>query len=131
MHTGGGIAVRLPRWLLATSEDHDLDGEVITHSQERTDEQLAEPPRYRVILHNDDYTPMHFVVYVLQEVFQFSLPRAEVMMQLVHIKGSGVVGIYPFEIAEAKVAKATRLAHEHGFPLLFTLEEEEPEQKNQ
>ncbi len=101
--------------------NHDFEDGTLTRT--RAEEELKEPPLYRVILHNDDYTPMEFVVIVLTEVFQHGAQSAQSLMMRVHIAGHGVVGIYPFEIAESKVMKATRIAQEHGFPLLLTLEE--------
>ena len=101
---------------------HDPEGEeaVIT----REEEKVEEPPRFRVLLHNDDFTPMEFVMIVLVEIFQYTNENAFLMMFSVHLHGTGVVGVYPYEIAETKVMKATRLAREQGYPLLLTLEEE-------
>src|SRR5690242_10638414 len=100
MHDGGGVELSWPRWLLSSPSDHDHDGDssVITESENSTREELAEPPRYRVILHNDDYTPMQFVMLVLIDVFQFNAERAEAITYQVHLLGSGIVGVYPYEI---------------------------------
>jgi ATP-dependent Clp protease adaptor protein ClpS len=116
----------LPRWLLSSPADHEGDDGVITHSEDETQQELGEPPLYRVILHNDDYTPMQFVMLVLMDVFQFNLERAEAITYQVHLLGSGIVGIYPYEIAETKVAKATVMAQQQGYPLRLTLEEDKP-----
>jgi ATP-dependent Clp protease adaptor protein ClpS len=89
-------------------------------------EEVSEPPMYKVLLHNDDYTPMDFVVFILREVFHFSMMMAFSTMMKVHMSGIGVVGVYPFEIAEAKISKATHLAREKNYPLLLTLEEDKP-----
>ena len=88
------------------------------------DEETAEPPNYNVLLHNDDYTPRAFVVEVLMAVFNKPLEDATRLMWHVHKNGIGVCGIYPFEVAETKVARVTELARENGFPLKLTLEEE-------
>jgi ATP-dependent Clp protease adaptor protein ClpS len=80
------------------------------------------PPLYRVLLHNDDYTTMEFVVMVLVEVFHRSESEAVDIMLHVHRKGVGVAGVYPKEIAESKVEKVTRMASEAQYPLLCTME---------
>ena len=88
------------------------------------DEETAEPPNFKVLLHNDDYTPRAFVVEILLAVFNKLLEDATRLMWHVHKNGIGVCGIYPFEVAETKISQATELARENGFPLKFTLEEE-------
>ena len=85
--------------------------------------QLKRPPLYRVILLNDDYTPMEFVVRVLEMVFGLDRNTATRVMLEVHTKGKGVCGVYTFEIAETKVAQVTGLAQQHQHPLLCTMEE--------
>lgn len=85
---------------------------------------LAKSPLYRVILHNDDYTTMPFVVEILETIFQKSPAEAYRVMIHVHTKGSGVAGIYPHEIAETKLALVHETAREQGFPLRASLEEE-------
>ena len=100
-------------------EGHDLDEAVVTKSKAR----LEKPPLYKVLLHNDDFTTMEFVVYVLQTVFQLSETEAIAVMLQVHIEGVGVGGIYPYEIAEMKAEKVTSLAQANEFPLLCTIEE--------
>jgi ATP-dependent Clp protease adaptor protein ClpS len=86
------------------------------------DVQLEEPPLYRVLLLNDDYTTMDFVVEVLRYVFQRSEEDANQIMLNVHRKGVGVCGLYPYEIAETKVDMVDSLARERGFPLKCTME---------
>jgi len=88
------------------------------------DEETAEPPNFKVLLHNDDYTPRAFVVEILLAVFNKLLEDATRLMWHVHKNGIGVCGIYSFEVAETKINQATELARENGFPLKFTLEEE-------
>ena len=85
-------------------------------------EDLEEPPLYRVLLHNDDYTTMQFVVEVLMVVFNKSMEAATRIMLNVHQKGVGLCGIYPFEIAETKVDTVNTLARENGFPLKCSME---------
>ena len=84
---------------------------------------LKEPPLYRVVLLNDDYTPMEFVVNVLESIFGMERTRATHVMLEVHTRGKGVCGVYNFEIAETKVAQVMGLAHQHQHPLLCTMEE--------
>jgi ATP-dependent Clp protease adaptor protein ClpS len=84
---------------------------------------LKRPPLYRVILLNDDYTPMEFVVQVLEKVFGLDRNTATRIMLEVHTKGKGVCGVYTYEIAETKVAQVTGLAQQHQHPLLCTMEE--------
>ena len=84
---------------------------------------LKEPPLYRVVLINDDYTPMDFVVDVLESIFGMERTRATQVMLEVHTKGKGVCGVYNFEIAETKVAQVMGIAKQHQHPLLCTMEE--------
>ncbi|MFZ2491387.1 MAG: ATP-dependent Clp protease adaptor ClpS [Thermoanaerobaculia bacterium] len=88
-----------------------------------TEEKVEQPPLYKVVLHNDDYTTMEFVVWVLESVFNMQEEQAVQVMLNVHLHGMGVAGIYTFEIAEMKVEKTTALAREQEFPLLATVEE--------
>jgi len=89
-----------------------------------SDIRLDEPPLYRVLLLNDDYTTMEFVVEVLKHVFRKSEEEATHIMLSVHHTGVGVCGLYPFEIAETKVDRVHSIAREKGFPLKCTLERE-------
>ena len=81
------------------------------------------PGKFAVILHNDDYTPMEFVVFVLQEVFNHPFERAERIMLSVHKEGMGVAGIFRLEIAETKAYETAELAKENQYPLKITIEE--------
>jgi ATP-dependent Clp protease adaptor protein ClpS len=85
---------------------------------------ISEPKRWKVILLNDDSTPMEFVIGVLTEVFRHNPDTARDVMLQVHETGSGVAGIYSFEIAEAKAVEATNLARTNNHPLQIKLEEE-------
>ncbi|MGE3841477.1 MAG: ATP-dependent Clp protease adaptor ClpS [Vicinamibacterales bacterium] len=91
---------------------------------ERTSEQTREPRLYKVILHNDNYTTMEFVVQVLEQVFLKSPAESFRIMMQVHTQGHGLCGFYPYEIAETKVATVHDLARERGFPLRASLEED-------
>jgi ATP-dependent Clp protease adaptor protein ClpS len=85
-------------------------------------EKVEEPPLFKVLLHNDDYTTMEFVVWVLNSVFNMPEDEAIRVMLNVHVQGIGVAGIYTYEIAQMKVEKTTTLAREHEYPLLCTME---------
>jgi ATP-dependent Clp protease adaptor protein ClpS len=100
--------------------DIERDSEVLTESETK----LEKPKLYKVILHNDDFTTMDFVVFVLQRVFLKDLAEAFVIMMKVHEEGIGIAGIYTFEVATMKAEKAVNLAKAREFPLLCTVEEE-------
>ena len=100
------------------------EGESRVESGVVREEELKEPSLYRVILHNDDFTTMDFVVMVLMEIFRKSAEEAESIMLAVHEKGRGICGVYPKEIAEFRVGQVLRRANEAGFPLLCTMEKE-------
>ena len=82
------------------------------------------PPRFKVILYNDDYTPMEFVVQVLEKVFRKSPSAATQIMLQIHRGGLGVAGVYVLEVAETKSATVHRMAEERGFPLRTGVEKE-------
>lgn len=96
----------------------EVDEAPVAESEEKTEE----PPLFKVLLHNDDYTTMEFVVWVLQSVFNMPEDQAIQVMLNVHVRGVGVAGVYTFEVAEMKVGKTTTLAREHEYPLLVTME---------
>ena len=84
---------------------------------------VEKPPLFQVVLLNDDYTPMEFVVDVLEKFFGMNRPTATRIMLEVHTKGKGVCGVFTYEIAETKVAQVTTYARDHQHPLMCTLEE--------
>lgn len=90
---------------------------------ERRTQKTKPPQMYQVVMLNDDYTPMEFVVEILERIFSMDRPRATRVMLEVHTKGKGVCGVYVHEIAETKVAQVTSYAQQHQHPLLCTLEE--------
>lgn len=90
---------------------------------EKTRPKTAEPPLYRVLLHNDDYTTMEFVVEVLEAVFHKSPAEAHRVMMQVHREGVGMCGLYPYEVAETSVSIVHDRARAQGFPLRASLEE--------
>jgi len=87
-----------------------------------SEEKVEEPSLFKVLLHNDDYTTMEFVIMILVSIFNMPEDQAVQVMLNVHLGGVGVAGIYTYEVAEMKVAKTTALAREHEFPLLCTME---------
>ena len=95
-----------------TKEDTDV----------RSHHDISEPSMYKVLLHNDDYTTMEFVVHVLMQVFRKPIEQATRIMLNVHQLGIGVCGLYPYEVAETKVETVTRMARENGHPLKCTME---------
>ena len=102
----------------------DLDGATRVDSGVLVEDELKEPSMYRVIMHNDDFTTMDFVVMILRDVFRKSEREAEVIMLAVHEKGRGICGVYPKDIAEFRVAMVAHKAQEAGFPLRCSMEEE-------
>jgi ATP-dependent Clp protease adaptor protein ClpS len=102
--------------------EHRPDSEELVTSD--TDAEIKEPPMYRVLLHNDDYTTMEFVVEILMHVFQKPVEEATRIMLNVHKNGTGICGSYTYEVAETKVDTVHLLAKENGFPLKCSMEEE-------
>ena len=100
--------------------DRQTGGEVL----ERTKQQTKRPELYKVLLLNDDYTTMDFVVEVLESIFNKAPAEAYKIMMAVHTQGKGLAGIYPFDIAETKVETVIERARDHGFPLKATMEPE-------
>ena len=100
--------------------DIEHDGQVLTESDTR----LEKPKMYKVLLHNDDFTTMEFVVFILNQVFKRSEAESFAIMMKVHNEGIGVAGIYSYEVATMKAEKAMNLAQAHEFPFLCTVEEE-------
>ena len=91
---------------------------------EEIKEKVTEPPMYKVLLHNDDYTTKAFVVEILTAVFNKSIEEATNLMWHVHRNGVGVCGIYTYELAETKINIVKKIARENGFPLKITMEKE-------
>jgi ATP-dependent Clp protease adaptor protein ClpS len=101
------------------------DGDTGVATATKRKEQLKKPPLFKVLFHNDNYTTMEFVVFVLQSVFHKTESDAMLIMLNVHRTGVGVAGVYTKEIAETKVNKTHQLAKEHEFPLKLSIEPEE------
>ena len=95
-----------------------------TSVSERRRTDIREPKRYKVYIHNDDFTTMDFVVKILMTVFFKSEAEAETLMLRVHCSDKALVGVYSYDIAVSKVRKATQMAREEGFPLRLTYQPE-------
>ena len=102
-----------------TDEHRGDDGLALEEAKPK----LKEPPMYRVFLLNDDYTPMEFVVTLLEKLFGMDREKATRIMLQVHSQGKGVCGIYTYEIAETKVAQVSEYAQRHQHPLMCSMEE--------
>ena len=102
-------------------EELEHSGVVLEETESRA--RLERPNLYKVLLHNDNFTSMEFVIFVLQSIFGKSEGEAVQIMLNVHTQGIGIAGLYTFEIAETKVAKVTSAAQASEFPLLCTMEE--------
>jgi ATP-dependent Clp protease adaptor protein ClpS len=100
--------------------ERERDGALLTERRRKT----ARPPKFKVILFNDDYTPMEFVVGVLEQVFGKGPTEATQLMLQIHQSGMGIAGVYVLEVAETKVATVHRLAEQQGFPLRAGVEKE-------
>jgi len=98
-------------------------GDVKVVERTQTKEKHARPRRYKVLLHNDDYTTMEFVVWVLQSIFNHDETTATQIMLHVHRTGIGVAGVYSRDVAETRVAQVESLAKDHEFPLRCSMEE--------
>jgi len=108
---------------VATKKREEREGGVAT--QKKTERKLARPRLYKVILHNDDFTTMEFVVALLIHVFHHDETNAQQIMLHIHQTGMGIAGVYTYEVAETKVAQVRELAEKAEFPLLCTLEPDE------
>jgi ATP-dependent Clp protease adaptor protein ClpS len=98
-------------------------GDVGVATRTRTERKLKTPKLFKVLLLNDDYTTMEFVVYVLQSIFRLPEGEAVQIMLHVHKNGLGVAGVYPREIAETRIARVEALAREYEYPLRCSMEE--------
>ena len=115
--TSPALAARLS----AGDDDHDPQRDVGVVEQV-AEPKLKRPPMYKVILLNDDYTPMEFVVHVLQKFFGMDMERATQLMLAVHTQGSAVCGIFPRDLAETKSEQVNQYAQENQHPLMSTIE---------
>ncbi len=110
----------VPEQLMSEKEDSDQDRELLVKTRPKT----KRPPLYKVLLINDDYTPMEFVVMILERFFGLTHAQAFDIMITVHKKGLAVVGVFSYEVAETKVAQVMDCARKHQHPLQCTMEKE-------
>ena len=103
---------------------NNTSSEIEESSISRTEDEAKEPSMYRVLLHNDDYTTMDFVVEILMTVFNKSMEESIQIMMSVHRQGIGICGFYTFEVAETKMNSVHTLAQKKGFPLRCSMEKE-------
>ncbi|MBL4763382.1 MAG: ATP-dependent Clp protease adapter ClpS [Gammaproteobacteria bacterium] len=101
-------------------EKEDLGGLALEEAKPK----VKKPPLFRVVLINDDYTPMEFVVYILENFFNMNREKATQIMLHVHTRGKGICGVFSFDIAETKVTQVNDYARENQHPLLCELEEQ-------
>ncbi|HVA77751.1 MAG TPA: ATP-dependent Clp protease adapter ClpS [Candidatus Binataceae bacterium] len=106
------------------ADSRNTGGGMVTERRTKTRAKTAKPPQYKVILLNDDYTPMEFVVEVLKAVFHRPHAEATRIMLHVHQNGMGVAGVYPFEVAETKVRTVEELSRQAEYPLKCVMEKE-------
>ena len=106
----------------AMAQDDDRDISVITRPKPKT--KSKRPSMYKVIILNDDFTPMEFVVHVLERVFNLNRDKAFEIMLTVHMKGSAVVGVFTFEVAETKVSAVMEIARRNEHPLQCRMEKD-------
>ena len=105
------------------AQDGDTDDETSPQADVLVAEpEVAKPPMYAVVMYNDNYTPMEFVVYILQSEFRHTMDSAVEIMLTIHNSSKGIAGIYPKDIAETKAKKVNSLAHREGYPLLTQIE---------
>ena len=137
-HAGSGVSALSGRRSVRYADWHDrdvaLESGVMANTPdpigtpggvleiEESQPKVDEPPRYNVVLLNDDYTPMEFVVGVLERFFAMDRERAVRVMLHVHTRGKGICGTYSREIAETKVSKVNQFSRDHQHPLLCTME---------
>ena len=100
----------------------DSKADILEETEAQTEDDIREPDMYKVLLHNDDYTSMEFVIEVLMAIFSKNHQEATRIMLDVHRQGVGVCGVYTYEVAETKVETVHALAAENGFPLRCTME---------
>jgi ATP-dependent Clp protease adaptor protein ClpS len=107
---------------MADRKTKSSDGDTAVVTQKKTALKLAKPKLYKVLLHNDDFTTMEFVVMILQGIFGHSETDATAIMLHIHRHGVGVGGVYPYGVAEAKVSEVMAAAEKAEYPLLCTME---------
>jgi len=123
---GRSAAREIDAWAMAGGAKRPQEqGDLATRIKTRTERKLKRPRMYRVLLHNDDYTPREFVVLVLQTVFHLDETHATRLMLYVHNHGVGVVGLYPYSVAETKCAEVAAVSEKANYPLMCSIEPDE------
>ncbi len=124
MATGNPYSFFSVGWMTTAMSDgkRDTDRGTVTGVVTKTKPKTQKPPMYKVLLLNDDYTPMEFVVYVLERFFQKTREEATRIMLHVHQKGIGVCGVFTYEVAETKVTQVIDFARQNQHPLQCTME---------
>lgn len=123
------MTFELERGIYASASDGDepgddsMGGQGAVVAEPETKKKLAKPKQYKVLLHNDDYTTMEFVIMVLIRVFHHTEATAAQIMLHVHNNGVGTAGVYSYEVAESKANKTMMLAREHDYPLRTSVEQ--------
>ncbi len=116
----GALSARTQEQALPMSQQYDDDDTLLV---EKTRPKLQKPPMFKVVLLNDDYTPMEFVVHILESIFGHDREKATQIMLHVHTRGKGVCGTYTRDVAETKVVQVNNYARENEHPLLCDMEE--------
>lgn len=98
--------------------------QVVIERETETDIEIPNPGKYKVIIANDDSTPMDFVIALLMSIFKHTQETATDITMKIHNEGSGIAGVYSYEVAEQKGIEGTLLARQHGWPLQITVEQE-------
>lgn len=114
----------MPSIFMSKKGSRNDEGEVRSGIVTKTEPKTKRPSLYKVLLLNDDYTPMDFVVYILERFFNKPTEEANLIMWNVHQKGVGLCGVYTYEVAETKVAQVTNFSRQHQHPLQCTMEKE-------
>jgi ATP-dependent Clp protease adaptor protein ClpS len=118
------MAIHRGIFVARRADGNGSDDDTVTERKTKTKAKTAKPPLYKVLLLNDDYTPMEFVVEVLKMVFHKGHADATRIMLHVHQNGMGVAGVFPFEVAQTKVRTVEELAKQAQYPLKCTMEKE-------
>jgi len=103
-------------------QDEESEGGVVAPAKPKAAPKLKRPPMYKVVILNDDFTPMEFVVHILERFFNMPREKATQIMLAIHTTGSGVAGIFPRDIAETKSAQVNQYAQDENHPLISTIE---------
>lgn len=121
------FSIHLYSWLIMEYQSHFITiqaAQSTPQGEADTIQKVETPKKYKVLLHNDDFTPMEFVIFILENFFQKNPDEAQKIMLNVHNNGVGIAGVYTLEIAEMKVQQVTQIARKNQYPLKTTAEPE-------